>query len=134
MVLAENLRRRRKGKVGRSWYVDETYIRPIEALAAHPQSRDNPQHPDDGPSVRQWPKPGRSRGAKPDIACESGDVRTPPILTEVQCAAVQKHIADGASFAELAKRYSTSWQTIMRVRGAARGDGIPMRTEGGMLP
>src|ERR1700745_2420683 len=24
---AENLRRRRKGKVGRSWYVDETYIR-----------------------------------------------------------------------------------------------------------
>ena len=26
-VLAENLRRRRKGKVGRSWYVDETYIR-----------------------------------------------------------------------------------------------------------
>jgi len=25
--LAENLRRRRKGKVGRSWYVDETYIR-----------------------------------------------------------------------------------------------------------
>src|SRR5690242_11960367 len=27
MSLAENLRRRRKGKVGRSWYVDETYIR-----------------------------------------------------------------------------------------------------------
>ena len=26
-ALAENLRRRRKGKVGRSWYVDETYIR-----------------------------------------------------------------------------------------------------------
>jgi len=25
-ALAENLRRRRKGKVGRSWYVDETYI------------------------------------------------------------------------------------------------------------
>ena len=26
-ALAENLRRRRRGKVGRSWYVDETYIR-----------------------------------------------------------------------------------------------------------
>ncbi len=26
-ALAEDLRRRRKGKVGRSWYVDETYIR-----------------------------------------------------------------------------------------------------------
>jgi putative transposase len=26
-ALAENLRRRRKGRVGRSWYVDETYIR-----------------------------------------------------------------------------------------------------------
>jgi putative transposase len=26
-ALGENLRRRRKGKVGRSWYVDETYIR-----------------------------------------------------------------------------------------------------------
>src|SRR6201986_3255486 len=26
-ALADNLRRRRKGKVGRSWYVDETYIR-----------------------------------------------------------------------------------------------------------
>jgi putative transposase len=26
-TLAEDLRRRRKGKVGRSWYVDETYIR-----------------------------------------------------------------------------------------------------------
>jgi putative transposase len=26
-VLAEELRRSRKGKVGRSWYVDETYIR-----------------------------------------------------------------------------------------------------------
>ena len=26
-ALTENLRRRRKGKVGRSWYVDETYIR-----------------------------------------------------------------------------------------------------------
>ena len=26
-ALAENLRRPRKGKVGRSWYVDETYIR-----------------------------------------------------------------------------------------------------------
>jgi putative transposase len=26
-ALAENLRRRRKGQVGRSWYVDETYIR-----------------------------------------------------------------------------------------------------------
>src|ERR1700748_2108157 len=26
-ALAENLRRRRKGKVGQSWYVDETYIR-----------------------------------------------------------------------------------------------------------
>ena len=26
-ALAENLRRRRKGKVGRSWYIDETYIR-----------------------------------------------------------------------------------------------------------
>jgi len=26
-VLAEDLRRRRKGKVGRSWYVDETYIK-----------------------------------------------------------------------------------------------------------
>src|SRR5690242_11592170 len=26
-ALAENLRRRRKGKVGRSWYVDETYIK-----------------------------------------------------------------------------------------------------------
>src|SRR6266436_3106897 len=26
-ALPENLRRRRKGKVGRSWYVDETYIR-----------------------------------------------------------------------------------------------------------
>ena len=26
-ALAEELRRRRKGKVGRSWYVDETYIR-----------------------------------------------------------------------------------------------------------
>src|ERR1700694_2648619 len=26
-AMAENLRRRRKGKVGRSWYVDETYIR-----------------------------------------------------------------------------------------------------------
>ena len=25
-ALAENLRRRRKGRVGRSWYVDETYI------------------------------------------------------------------------------------------------------------
>src|SRR5246127_1568523 len=30
-ALAENLRRRRKGKVGRSWYVDETYIR-VRAL------------------------------------------------------------------------------------------------------
>src|ERR1700760_1914355 len=26
-ALAENLRRRRKGRVGRSWYIDETYIR-----------------------------------------------------------------------------------------------------------
>ena len=26
-ALGENLRRRRKGKVGRIWYVDETYIR-----------------------------------------------------------------------------------------------------------
>src|ERR1700760_4234120 len=26
-ALAEDLRRRRKGKVGRSWYVDETYIK-----------------------------------------------------------------------------------------------------------
>ena len=26
-ALAEDLRRRRKGKVGRSWYIDETYIR-----------------------------------------------------------------------------------------------------------
>src|SRR5216683_1548926 len=26
-ALAENLRRRRRGKVGRSWYVDETYIK-----------------------------------------------------------------------------------------------------------
>src|SRR5215217_2638671 len=26
-ALAEDLRRRRKGKIGRSWYVDETYIR-----------------------------------------------------------------------------------------------------------
>jgi transposase-like protein len=26
-ALAENLRRKRKGRVGRSWYVDETYIR-----------------------------------------------------------------------------------------------------------
>ena len=26
-ALAENLRRRRRGKVGRSWYVDETYMR-----------------------------------------------------------------------------------------------------------
>src|ERR1700722_1459407 len=26
-ALAENLRRRRRGKIGRSWYVDETYIR-----------------------------------------------------------------------------------------------------------
>jgi putative transposase len=26
-VLAENLRRRRRGKAGRSWYVDETYIK-----------------------------------------------------------------------------------------------------------
>ena len=26
-ALTENLRRRRKGKVGRSWYVDEAYIR-----------------------------------------------------------------------------------------------------------
>src|ERR671933_448350 len=26
-VLAEDLRRRRKGKVGRSWYVDETYLK-----------------------------------------------------------------------------------------------------------
>ena len=26
-TLAEALRRRRKGKIGRSWYVDETYIR-----------------------------------------------------------------------------------------------------------
>ncbi len=26
-ALAEDLRRRRRGKVGRSWYVDETYIR-----------------------------------------------------------------------------------------------------------
>ena len=25
-ALAESLRRRRRGKVGRSWYVDETYI------------------------------------------------------------------------------------------------------------
>ncbi|MBV8937518.1 MAG: IS6 family transposase [Alphaproteobacteria bacterium] len=27
LALAENLRRRRKGKVGRSWYIDETYIK-----------------------------------------------------------------------------------------------------------
>jgi len=27
LVLAEDLRRRRRGKVGRSWYVDETYIK-----------------------------------------------------------------------------------------------------------
>jgi len=26
-ALAENLRRRRRGKAGRSWYVDETYIK-----------------------------------------------------------------------------------------------------------
>jgi hypothetical protein len=26
-ALAEDLRRRRKGKIGRSWYIDETYIR-----------------------------------------------------------------------------------------------------------
>jgi putative transposase len=26
-ALAENLRRRRKGRIGRSWYIDETYIR-----------------------------------------------------------------------------------------------------------
>jgi putative transposase len=26
-LLAERLRRRRKGKVGRQWYVDETYIK-----------------------------------------------------------------------------------------------------------
>ena len=26
-ALAENLRRKRKGRVGRSWYIDETYIR-----------------------------------------------------------------------------------------------------------
>jgi putative transposase len=26
-ALAENLRRRRKGRLGRSWYVDETYVR-----------------------------------------------------------------------------------------------------------
>ena len=26
-ALAESLRRKRRGRVGRSWYVDETYIR-----------------------------------------------------------------------------------------------------------
>ena len=26
-ALAEDLRRRRRGKVGRSWYVDETYLK-----------------------------------------------------------------------------------------------------------
>src|ERR1700756_5128133 len=26
-ALAENLRRKRKGRIGRSWYIDETYIR-----------------------------------------------------------------------------------------------------------
>ena len=47
----------------------------------------------------------------------------PRTLIEVQRAAVQKQIADGASVAELAKRYSTSRQTIMRARDAARGNG-----------
>ena len=32
-VLAKNLRRRRHGKVGRSWYVDETYIKVHGAVA-----------------------------------------------------------------------------------------------------
>jgi putative transposase len=26
-ALVENLRRRRRGKIGRSWYVDETYVK-----------------------------------------------------------------------------------------------------------
>jgi putative transposase len=27
LALAENLRRRQRGKVGRSWYVNETYVK-----------------------------------------------------------------------------------------------------------
>jgi putative DNA-invertase from lambdoid prophage Rac len=42
----------------------------------------------------------------------------PPTLTEAQRAAVQEQIAAGASVSELAKRYDTSRQTIMRIRDA----------------
>jgi putative DNA-invertase from lambdoid prophage Rac len=43
----------------------------------------------------------------------------PPSLTAVQRAAVAKQLAAGATVSELARRYGTSRQTIMRTRDAA---------------
>ncbi|MUV25723.1 helix-turn-helix domain-containing protein [Burkholderia thailandensis] len=43
----------------------------------------------------------------------------PPALTKQQQNEVRQQLAEGVSVASLAKRYSTSRQTIMRVRAAA---------------
>ncbi|MBJ9709537.1 recombinase family protein [Burkholderia gladioli] len=50
---------------------------------------------------------------------EGKSMGRPSALSEVQQDEVRHHLSEGASVASLAKRYSTSRQTIMRIRDAA---------------
>ncbi|HEB3532467.1 TPA: recombinase family protein [Burkholderia cenocepacia] len=53
------------------------------------------------------------------VRAEGKAVGRPPALSKQQQREVRQHLSEGASVASLAKRYSTSRQTIMRVRDLA---------------
>lgn len=63
-TLAENLRRRRHGKAGRSWYVDETYLK-VDGTLVLPLPRDRPLRRARRRAVQRAPRHGGGEGVLP---------------------------------------------------------------------